>query len=782
MLALRIEGQLYPVEGSPTLPIGFTLEKLTEPQRQRNGAQIECNILRTPASEQLFGTAKDMHAAERFNESHHTATLVVDGAELMEGTLYLIETLAADSERAPYRVMLRSGGAEWAKQASHETLADVDIEWSMPLTLPAIAESWSLLSPVRYLPFVDVAEAAQRSIYDPFRVMLADNFHPFISLRRAIEHIFAKSGYSVESRFLDSDICRELVVSGNYGTSLSTAEEQAKMGFCSGRQSRVTATADTLGRVVASVGVLQHSVGNIVETADPTLIDDEGRTMSDTFNTADTFGIDDEGYARFKARASATVGFRLHLHYITDYRIKSRHRLTGFDRIEALPSSEARFEIANRFEDLRESLVGEMAYNLCVFDFNNVGAYNFSVSDRKSGAIIYERLITERYTAFSLPRVDTQLFATLVPVGGAAESDWAIYGGYVGERGTTEVEVDIRIAPQNFAKDDTFRFNEIWFGGAEPGMALTLLSDCRLSPYFDSKAGYGSMVTYEDITRGKVWLIELYESLCQMFNLVTITDPYLRRVYIETMDEFYAEGELVDWSDRIDYGAPIRISDAAIGLAEHLRYCYRGGDAAVEAYNAEEGCELGTWRATIPLYGTVAAVEEHQNTLFSPTVSRRNMVATAPSAYVPVMEQTAATDAPLRILRYLGMRLLPTGEHWAGSALEGYYPLGAFIFPGDGTTGGFTLGYEAASEKIDGLAAYHRSAVNRRAKGRLVTMNLRLRAADIENLFKLEALMPSIRSTFRFTINGESSLYRLVRLESFNAASPSTECTFITVQ
>lgn len=779
MLALQIDGALCPIASNPKIPIGFTQERLLKPQQQRSGMEFECQLLRTPYTELIFGCEQDIHAVERFNESHHSAALVADGATLMEGTLLLVELLLDVSEAAPYRVRLRSGGAEWAKRAAYEHLSDVDIDWSGVLTMEGIADSWSLTSPVRFLPFVGLSDGKGESIYDPFKVLLTENFYPFISLRRVVEHIFASADYEVESRFLEDYVCSELMVSGDYG-SQDTSAERSKMAFCSGRQSKVSARANSVGMVYASPGVLQSSVGNIVTVADPTLVDDEGRTMSDTFTTADTFAIDDDGYARFKAQSSATVGFLLHLHYITDYRIASRHRLTGFDRIEALPSSEVRFEIANRFHDCRNSLVGGVEYRLCIFDWEENMVYNFALSDAVSSMVMMEIQVTERFTTFVLPEGLTGAFATLVPLRGV-ESDWAIYEGYVTEQGTTEVEVDIRIAPQHFAKGDTFRFNKIMFSGAEPDMELTLLSDCRLSPYFDAKAGYGSVLTYKDITRGNVWLIDLYESLCQMFNLVTYTDKQRRKVYIESLDDFYTEDDVFDWSHRIDFAKPIRISDAAIGLSEHQRYCYRAGDKAVEQQSADEGQEFGSWQTTIQHYGTVDSVDLHQNRHFAPTVSRCNAITTAPSAYVLAMEPAAMEEGSLRVVRYQGLRPLPLGEYWAGSPVEGYYPLGAFCFPGNSLNGGFTLGFGSADESIEGLSIYHRPMIERRQKGRYVTLSLRLRASDIENLFKLEALMPSIRSTFRLTINGESHLYRLVRLETFDPSQPSTECTFLTL-
>ncbi len=780
MLAIRIEGGLCPIADTPKIPIGFTQERLLNPQQQRSGVTFECSLLRTPHAERLFGREQDIHAIARFNESHHTAALVDDGATLMEGTLLLVELVVDESEAAPYRVRLRSGGAEWAKRAATERMADVDIDWSGRLTMEDIADSWSLTSPVRFLPFVGRAVGDEESIYDPQKVMLTDNFYPFVALRRIVEHIFMAGDYEVESRFLEDRLCSELLVSGDYGSRDVTAE-QSKMAFCSGRQSRVSAVADSMGMVYASPGVLQHSVGNIVTVADPTMVDDEGRTMSDTFTTADTFAIDDDGYARFKAQSSATVGFLLHLHYATDYRIESRHRLTGFDRIEALPSAEVQFEIANRFRDCRNSLVGGIEYRLCIFDWEEGMAYHFAVSDSATSAVVMEMQVRERFATFTLPDTSATLFASLVPLRGSVESDWAIYDGYVTERGTTEVEVDIRIAPQQFAKGETFRFDKIFFGGAEPSMQLTLLSDCRLSPTFDAKPGYGSVLTYKDISRGGAWLIELYESLCRMFNLVTYTDPQRRKVYVESLEDFYGAGEEFDWSHRIDYSRPIRISDAAIGLAERQRYCYRAGDAVVERYNADSGSEFGAWEGHIDHYGTIDSVDMHQNTLFAPTISRCNAVATAPSASVLAMEPATAEEGTLRVVRYQGLRPLPLGERWVGSPIEGYYPLGAFHFGGDSLNGGFTLGFDEDDERLESPLLYHRQMFKRRQKGRYVTLSLRLRASDIENLFKLEALMPSIRSTFRLTINGESHLYRLVRLESFDVSQPSTECTFITL-
>ena len=119
-----------------------------------------------------------------------------------------------------------------------------------------------------------------------------------------------------------------------------------------------------------------------------------------------------------------------------------------------------------------------------------------------------------------------------------ANSDWAIYPGFVSECGKTEVQIDIRIPPQEFSPGEKMQFNRIKFAGAEPGMNIELSTACSLRPYFSSVPGYGSYVSLEDITHENMWLIDIVATICQMFNLVIFTDEQNKTVYIDTMEKF----------------------------------------------------------------------------------------------------------------------------------------------------------------------------------------------------------------------------------------------------
>ena len=153
--------------------------------------------------------------------------------------------------------------------------------------------------------------------------------------------------------------------------------------------------------------------------------------------------------------------------------------------------------------------------------------------------------IESRYTKISMPEGCIPRCTLEIMEGEKSESmsDWAIYPGFVAERGQTEVAIDLRIPPQEFAPEQKMQFNRIKFAGAEPGMEITLSTACSLRPYFSSVPGYGSLVTLQDITHDNIWLIEVVDAICKMFNLVIFTDETTKSVYIEPMENFNTQTE-----------------------------------------------------------------------------------------------------------------------------------------------------------------------------------------------------------------------------------------------
>ena len=108
-------------------------------------------------------------------------------------------------------------------------------------------------------------------------------------------------------------------------------------------------------------------MGNIVDTATPQSVDADGEAIDGLFNNGNCFSTDN-GKIVFTPPTEISVGFEYRLKYTTAHRIVSRTRLKGFDTVYLGPGAEFRFELANRYRDLREAVAPNFTYRALVFD------------------------------------------------------------------------------------------------------------------------------------------------------------------------------------------------------------------------------------------------------------------------------------------------------------------------------------------------------------------------------------------------------------------------------
>ena len=183
--------------------------------------------------------------------------------------------------------------------------------------------------------------------------------------------------------------------------------------------------------------------------------------------------------------------------------------------------------------------------------------------------------------------------------------DWALYNGFVGEKGQTEIEIVVRTPPEELTPASPKYFNEIYFDRADPGMSFTLCRETTVRPLFSSAVGYGSQIEFSDIAQHSVRQAVLIEALVQMFNLRIYTDERRKRVLIEPYDDFFIRSEVYDWSDRIDMSADMRIEETACSDHESRTWCYLDGDEAVSEFESDLDAPFASWsfdmtsRATI---------------------------------------------------------------------------------------------------------------------------------------------------------------------------------------
>lgn len=662
MIRLRIDSVVCDLAAEQPLTLAWSGRTLTDPEAGRSGEALTFELLPTAAAEALFGAECHLYGAGRFNAALHRGELLAGGTPLASGSVRLVETRWHGTEHR-YRVELRGGAHAWAEQAAKEWFRELEVAYEGRLLPTEIAAGWSDDSPVKFLPVYRdryEIENGDAGLRPPERLLSTDDYHPFLSIRALVQALFAKAGYTVESAFMESPWFRSLYMSGAYA-SHDTRVRQQKMGFLARRKADRTTTANALGRVEANPFVTHNTVGNLVDAFSPQEVDETGATLTDAYSAGGCLRIE-EGELCFRPLTEVSVGFEYELRYTTDYRIRSRTRLTGFDSVWLGEDADVRFELANRFEDRREALRPSFQYRIVVFDHTEGNRWTLRCTTDGAETTLTD--FTTRSTLFTTPQgttlVNARLYRNVSGVYVPYTEDWALYDGYIGETGRTEVQITVRTSPESVTPTAPKYFRQISFYGAEEGMNFTISRRCRLRPCFSSAPGYGAALAFDDVARHEIRQAELLRALAHLFDLRFHTDEQLKRVYIEPACEFYDATTVWEWSDRILGDTPIAGADRALDVHDRRTWGYRDADGAVARFDAANDTRFGRWSHATASKAAKQGEEVSLNELFAPTLCEAGRYANAPSALILCVgdRDDATTDDATavtpRIVRWMG--------------------------------------------------------------------------------------------------------------------------------
>lgn len=771
-------------ESLAKLPLNFDVEQLRDVEGARNGRTITLSLPASARNNAIVGSSQRLYDTERFNEAHHTLRVKQGGVTVFEGTAYLVATEVREGGGGSYTLRATEGGADWVEQLARTSLSELDIDFSDRLTPEMIASTWEGRQDVCFLPihrnnFERHYSASSEVVAE--RVMLTDDYHPFLSVAAMVRKMFARCGYTLRSNFFDSELAASLYMSGDY-TRTDASAVRDKCDFFARRSAPATALADYGGRVYATNSVTSHTVGPVVDTANPTAIDSNGVLMSETFSTAGSFAFDESGNIGFKPSVSAKVGFLLHAEYTSGYKILSRERFTGFDTIEGLDGVKVQFALTNTFEDRRNEVTKNFSYRAVVF--NHLSGSEYRLVERLTSGEEYEMgswsartaLVTSHATL--LPTSLTLYYRTSSDAMWVRYAgDWALYDGYINETGKVDVEVDVRFPPRDVAAGEMLMLDDFWFGGATRNMGFTLGVGTTLRPYFTAVAGYGSSLTFADIAPRRLSSLDLLRAVGEMFNLVFYTDVRSRELYVEPLEEFYDTSRVFDLTSRIDTTKGVSLTDVGLDKPQDTTLAYLDADLASHELSLEEGQRLGEWSFRNPLYGTKLSTRQLGRRLFTTSCNISDVVGSAPSASIvrvgDIGNDEVSADEPFtpHILCYKGLRQLPDGEYWGARQKSKSYPYATFY---DEAT---NLCFEERGG-VEGLSRYYEPMLRRERDKEYLALDLHLSPAEIMDLFTVDDRNASIRTLFRFSVMGESSLFRLSKVASWSVESGKIHAIF----
>lgn len=814
-MELYIDNQKVDTYAGSRVSISLSVVAITDPKKGRVGYTKTIKLPMTALNDSVFKFAGEIHAKDRFNETLHSGRVEHEGAALIEGPIYLNRVHKNDNSRSGlagstsaagaspyesvgfYEVYIIGAAKEWVAKVSAKRLGSTQIAYSRSVTGPNILASWTDSSPVKFLPVARETTPKDLSsghIIPRMKVLSSDDYHPFIHAGTLLKQIFAENGYSVVSNFVNGLQFNNLYISGMYPTR-EVGALKANMDFLARRLWNGSATANYMGRVYANPYTSTNSVGNVVDTAQP---EETGglNTHKDVFTNNGCFQMDDKRVA-FIPTGEVSVGFQYHLCYSSQFRMKNRSELTGFNKIYLGDNSSVReFTIANPYTDRRAAMRPLHSYNLIVFDFFASYKYQFlyTVRQANGSSVTYIVPVTSRVTAISTPAGASIGNAVVQYRSGAMFSwqsyisDWAVYDGYISETGSIDLEVTMRTAPETVSPGKPKFFDGIFFEGAESGMKLTISDKSWVRPVFYAQPTEGVTLQFADVCAHAVSQMDFINAIRQMFNLCFLTDNSRKTITIEPYSTFYSNSaDIVDYTDRVDLGRPVTVEELGSDISRRMAWSYRTGDGAVARQNrtdvnaAQAGYTesgkggFGYWEAEVKNSAATDQTSTWENHMFTPSISAQGVYLGAPSARLvqagdssaTTLDRTEDLNFEAKIVRYEGVATLPSTERWGWPRAAANYPKIAFHAP--------ESGYTLCFEDRDGCAGlgstFWEGNVRLWNESRRVTVYLHLSAADVEAV--------DFRALYRISLEGEECYYRLEEICDYDPEGLSTKCVFI---
>ena len=258
---------------------------------------------------------------------------------------------------AYYEIEIRSGGGWVGRTGRTKQVPDeLGIDWSGKPDPTAIYQSWTDDSPVRFFPVHhdEYEQAEQPSDLLPCgTASRRGGLPPLPARRHARRDNLPQAGYRVKSRFFESELFQSLYMSGAYA-SRDTAAAVNRMGFLARRLAPATATANEsdASRLTPRPWPTPWATSSTRPHPRPSMPTERPSADSTTTATASR-------RSTTKDLLHAPVGNHRRIRILPQIHHHPPNPLPDalrFDTIYLGPGAESRFQLANRYEDLRNPL------------------------------------------------------------------------------------------------------------------------------------------------------------------------------------------------------------------------------------------------------------------------------------------------------------------------------------------------------------------------------------------------------------------------------------------
>lgn len=781
VVKIKIDGVQMDTDRQTEVVIAAAFNSLMvndEPNRQVDRFSLPA----TTANRKVMGFAEQM-ASEPLNAVEHQCEIVIDDRVVVRGEP-LLHSIERGANGVRYNIEVKVDNPSWRKRVAQKGIAELSFDYQAKIDSQAVADSWTQeQAVVRFLPVCRKAvntELTGAELDEVTKPLAADDYHPFLHLRSVVERIFGDAGYAVESEFMAGDEFDSLYMSGGYPEG-NVAELERYMGFCARRNNSATATADYSGCVYASPIYSSHTVGNLVDL-------DTSEKFDDTYNKNRCLQLIN-GRLAWRPTRQVSVGFVYELKYRTDCRIKSRHRLAGFDKIWLDGATCHSFSIANPYVDHRDNPTGGFNYRIVAFEAAETDTFR----------LVYQiggvQQLSEVFVGGSgevvLGQVgDVPEIVRLEVMGNGGSftewtEDWALYSGYIEENPTVDVAVTLRSTPQTVTPNKPKYLDRVVFGGADEGMSLRVESGVCIHPVFYAYTVEGADVGWADVAAIECGQAEVVDAVCGMFNLKVMEDSAKKRVRIEPVETLLSRAKTVDWCGVIGQHTPLEVKPLALTLPQNLRLSYQSGDAAVEEFNQMTKQEFGTWSVAIVETGSPTEQADITRVVFTPSIGVKGCFVEAPEAEVikvgslhadsmPTLERL---NFPVKVARYFGTQKLTDGTLWGWPTYGEEYPYAAFHDP----EREFTLCFEDR-DGVKGLNKHYTRTARLWNTTKQITVRMALAPHQVAELMDYAAEHDPTERLYLLGVDSENDLYTLDGIEDFTPDTATVKCRFTKIK
>lgn len=841
MIEIYLDGVQLEVAQDISIGLNLGIADYADPITASGTYTQTVEIPRTPHNDRAFKFSGEVLSAEMFNHSEHTARIVEDGCELVEGRAYL-EGVSQTS----YNMQVVGEEVGWVENIRDKKLSEIEGE-EIGTFRP---DDWGeiLYWPSEYRPDLTFALMQHGHWYQdtddkPIRRTWAtyNDLIPIVKLHTLLEHCFAghtivvsdvmrkplhqtyvsmgwkayekarvleeDMGFEITSRLLGANEDGELtttITPDNRIATLSVFDtiEEDKNGVLS------TAT-DSDGISVEFAPTSECAMALEIKTRYQTSTAFSTTTYQDKDGGWDDVAMDGPSFAD-QLYTGATEAFPFVQFSIEDsLEWGAKTKIEGYENYKAIiptPESEdtTKFEPSNMplmYVEIEHPEFFESAGYQVVYDyFKTTSGENIKYEAWYRPTILindsnkYVMRANSFHYAEDLKKginktIALDITPTLRGKNGKLYTIHDKYGGVsfykISDNQRLTFDVALK-APTRLYQAGQYPINRLYFGSSTyPDKEITVYGTegGSLKPSFEWGVPIREGVKLSDVG-GDALAEDMLRSIMQLYNLIIYTNPKTKQVHLYSFADFW-NNNIVDWSDRIDLDSDISVSAMGDTIGKSVTLQYADGSPRIDYYNDRHSLPYFAYKKAL---STKMAKEEKEiaNSLFTPAYMAK--VAEefgSGKGKVPAIakkgEEGNVLDFNLADVPHT-LVLIPEGDEQADLArlplnMGVFGDMGGIQPPMSAVIDGVATLSFADKDGIEGLHKHYDKQIALWEKAKRLTCYCRVEAWEIEAL-RHNAENINFRSLFHLNIKGEDIYGRLESIE-YEPSNTTNKCIFI---